>query len=53
MTKSADRLELLKRAVPPTPGIYECTMPGCDTSQTEDGYCPEHPDLPLRLIKSK
>lgn len=53
MTKSDDRLELLKRAVPPTPGTYVCTMPGCTTKQTEDGFCPIHTDLPLRLLKNK
>lgn len=47
--KSADRLAVLQRATPPTPGTYVCTVPGCGTKERQDGFCPVH-DLPLRLL---
>lgn len=43
-------LDLLRRATPPTPGTYICTVPGCKVKQHDDGYCPSH-GVPLRLTK--
>lgn len=51
--KNQQRLSLLQRAVPPTPGTYVCTFPGCSTRQKSDGFCPAHPTLPLRLSQVK
>lgn len=51
--KSEKRLRLLERWTPPTPGKYVCTVPGCGVKEKQDGFCPTHHDIPLRLKKYK
>lgn len=54
MPKTDECLAFLARATPTVPGQYECTMPRCTSGTlTEDGFCPIHTDLPLRLVKRR
>ncbi|HVM13987.1 MAG TPA: hypothetical protein VM287_06630 [Egibacteraceae bacterium] len=51
-TKSAARVKLLERATRPNRGAYVCTVPGCKTKSKDDGFCPTHDGIPLRLLKA-
>lgn len=51
-TKSGERLNLLQRYTRPNRGTYVCTVPGCKTKAKEDGFCPTHDGVPLRLLKA-
>lgn len=48
--KDEQTLNWLRQAIPFTPGVYVCTVPGCTVKEKQDGFCPTH-NVPLRLTK--